>query len=151
MLRDVILGGKNNTFSLLWEIRSIFMQNCFIVLNSPRAYVGHLPAKVTLVDFVDRKMNLPSRNAPLGGGGEQQFYPHPSPPGLLWGTFRGGYLHCCCAPTRDWVLGDVDWCKLFDNKSIFFQSCWWVGNGLTCDQDPLRREAGEGEGGLIAG
>ena len=31
---DVIaamLEGKNNTFSLLWEIRSIFMQNCFIV------------------------------------------------------------------------------------------------------------------------
>ena len=32
--RDVIaamLEGKNNTFSLPWEIRSIFMQNCFIV------------------------------------------------------------------------------------------------------------------------
>ena len=31
---DVIaamLEAKNNTFSLLWEIRSIFMQNCFIV------------------------------------------------------------------------------------------------------------------------
>ena len=31
---DVIaamLDGKNNAFSLLWEIRSIFMQNCFIV------------------------------------------------------------------------------------------------------------------------
>ena len=31
---DVItamLEGKNNTFSLLWEIWSIFMQNCFIV------------------------------------------------------------------------------------------------------------------------
>ena len=31
---DVIanrLEGKNNTFSLLWEVRSIFMQNCFIV------------------------------------------------------------------------------------------------------------------------
>ena len=31
---DVIaamLEGKNNTFSLLWEIRSIFKQNCFIV------------------------------------------------------------------------------------------------------------------------
>ena len=26
-----MLEGKNNTFSLLWEIRSIFMQNCFIV------------------------------------------------------------------------------------------------------------------------
>ena len=32
--RDVIaamLEGKNNAFSLLWEVRSIFMQNCFIV------------------------------------------------------------------------------------------------------------------------
>ena len=31
---DVIaamLEGKNNTFSLPWEIRSIFVQNCFIV------------------------------------------------------------------------------------------------------------------------
>ena len=31
---DVIaamLEGKNNTFSLPWEVRSIFMQNCFIV------------------------------------------------------------------------------------------------------------------------
>ena len=28
----VMLEGKNNTFSLPWEIRSIFMQNCFIVL-----------------------------------------------------------------------------------------------------------------------
>ena len=31
---DVIvamLEGKNNTFSLPWEITSIFMQNCFIV------------------------------------------------------------------------------------------------------------------------
>ena len=26
-----MLEGKNNTFSLPWEIRSIFMQNCFIV------------------------------------------------------------------------------------------------------------------------
>ena len=26
-----LLEGKNNTFSLLWEIRSIFMQNSFIV------------------------------------------------------------------------------------------------------------------------
>ena len=26
-----MLEGKNNTFSLLWEIWSIFMQNCFIV------------------------------------------------------------------------------------------------------------------------
>ena len=26
-----MLEGKNNTFSLLWEIRYIFMQNCFIV------------------------------------------------------------------------------------------------------------------------
>ena len=26
-----ILEGKDNTFSLPWEIRSIFMQNCFIV------------------------------------------------------------------------------------------------------------------------
>ena len=26
-----MLEGKNNTFSLFWEIRSIFMQNCFIV------------------------------------------------------------------------------------------------------------------------
>ena len=25
------LKGGNNTFSLLWEIRSIFMQNCFVV------------------------------------------------------------------------------------------------------------------------
>ena len=26
-----MLEGKNNTFSLPWEIRFIFMQNCFIV------------------------------------------------------------------------------------------------------------------------
>ena len=26
-----MLDGKNITFSLLWEIRSIFKQNCFIV------------------------------------------------------------------------------------------------------------------------
>ena len=26
-----MLEGKSNIFSLLWEIRSIFMQNCFIV------------------------------------------------------------------------------------------------------------------------
>ena len=26
-----MLEGKNNAFSLPWEIRSIFMQNCFIV------------------------------------------------------------------------------------------------------------------------
>ena len=26
-----MLEGKNNIFSLPWEIRSIFMQNCFIV------------------------------------------------------------------------------------------------------------------------
>ena len=26
-----MLEGKNNAFSLLWEVRSIFLQNCFIV------------------------------------------------------------------------------------------------------------------------
>ena len=31
MIADIMLEGKNNTFSLPWEIRSIFMQNCFIV------------------------------------------------------------------------------------------------------------------------
>ena len=30
-----MLEGKNNTFSLPWEIRSIFMQNCFIVSALP--------------------------------------------------------------------------------------------------------------------
>ena len=30
-LIDAMLEGKNNTFSLPWEIRSIFMENCFIV------------------------------------------------------------------------------------------------------------------------
>ena len=37
-----MLEGKNNTFFLLWEIRSIFMQNCFIVSDSNMAAVKTL-------------------------------------------------------------------------------------------------------------
>ena len=49
---DVIaamLEGKNNTFSLLWEIRSIFMQNCFIVSAFNMAAVKTLYTEYSLV------------------------------------------------------------------------------------------------------
>ena len=53
---DVIaamLEGQNNTFSLPWEIRSIFMQNCFIVSalqhgRRENTLYARIPAKISL-------------------------------------------------------------------------------------------------------
>ena len=56
---DVIaatLEGKNNTFSLLWEIRSIFMQNCFIVMAAVKIlYTGKMTSVKVLTDTVTTK------------------------------------------------------------------------------------------------